>query len=174
MQIVMIKAVFFIFMILACWEAQGQFKDISRLDLSDRFIAFIAPNSTPEYLDTLHMNLEAAAFKIALKDFVYTTDGQLKSFYAKIVSDCADGPSTYEGITDFGAKNQYPIAALFIGQDCSSGAFTTTYDNMKSMYNIFYPDQNPKYVFHAWSGPYEDVKDVAWNSNFTVKVNEEH
>lgn len=151
----------------------GQFKDISRPDAPDRFMAFVSPMTTAEDIDTLRNTLEGFGFRMSIKQLTFTTDGQLISFFARIAPECDNEGFVYEGMTDFAKKEEYQIAALFIGEDCSTGVFTTSHDNMKNMYGAFFPTKDPEYILYGWQGDFEAAKDVSLAANFTVATKED-
>ena len=146
----------------------SQLNDISRPDAKGRFIAFISPNSTEADIDTLIMELEGRGFKLSVNHLVHTTDGQLKSFSARLVSECGEEPFRYEGNTDFAEEGTYPLAILFIGEDCSSGVMTTTFENVEPYYDMLFPTKNPEVIHYSWDGSFEAVSEVQFNQNFTV------
>lgn len=155
-------------------DLSGQFKEMNRPDARDRFIAFIAPSSTTDNIIQLLDTLEGTGFKISISQLIFTDQGQLKSFHTRLVSNCDKQGYTFEGTTDFSKKNVFPIAGLFIGEDCSAGVFTVPFENVKTMYTAFFPTRDPEYIFYGWDGDFNAVKDVAMGVNFTISSTQEH
>ena len=77
---------------------------------------------------------------------------------------CKENSYTHSGITDF-SPGKFPLAILFTAPDCSTGAFTSTYDDGLKLAEVIMAGQDADYSSVAWDGPLTKIK----NLRFEIK-----
>ena len=151
-----------LFVLLNVSIAFAQSAPSTSLENQHSFVLFITPMSEEDRVIESARFLMKEGYQINVSDFDFTNEGLLRSFSAEISNDCTEGAFTYSGITDF-TPGIYPVAVLFTAPNCSTGAFTTTVDQLEPLLSVIFEGKDSDHILHTWEGTLDDIKDMTFD-----------
>ncbi len=147
-------------LLLTALFLNAQTAELINIDHSGTFMIYLSPLTTKSDIEKIKLDAKKDNINFVLSDLIFDKTGNLLAFHAEIPSACESEEFIYKGMTDLNKKDTYPIAVLFSSPDCSTGVYTTSYDNASNMENIFLQNKKPQHKSYGWKGDFDDVKNL--------------
>lgn len=145
----MLRIITLVVLISMISKLNAQEQEDTSPPLAQNFLMVLSPESTYEGIASAQAELNDLKFDLEI-DHLTFDQNYLESFEVAMNFDCpGKSQQRHKSKIQLNSGVPYPLHAIFIGEDCSHGTFSTNDEELKKLLPLLFPVNGPSHLLRV-------------------------